>query len=744
MKKGRKLISLCLVLAITACAFAGCGGKAAETKAPEGAAAETETTKAAPASKAATAESASKSAPASETAPGPSQAGVTGAGSKAGAASAAAPKEEIPAGDISITWEDSRVYADLSLGRYRRITTYGVKGYEDVPFITVHDYLDILCEGRQRITVEDNVMKVFLNGTEVVIDPWEDTIRFDDPARFRSFGEVDGAIVEESEYNVITASEKHASRQEDTRPLVISLRDYHMPVIAYEDTVLMPFLALQNTFGAVRMCPVLAYNGKDYFNAFEADDFLLEEEHAAAKDSPYIKAIYSGPFAKKDKTTQAYADYGYYSVCLLLDLTFGHKEEKNITSFDEYFTRMNAKPVMTSTDPSSAMLAEFMLFNYLFDSGHDSVFHPDTVFGVDVKADADTAKNIAGEIMKSEAGRELFSEEKAGGKPAQQAQEEAEAAQQAREEAEKQNTGEMILGVLTEKGLKIPEIAPLLVWSTYMEKLRPADYGDERLDYAGDTAVIYFNAFKDDTAKRQPSYYLDPIREEDAKESSFAFFYQCFEDIKKHKDVKKVVINLADNGGGAAAGLISILGFLSEDGEVRITDRDMMTGSFREECYHVDTNLDGIADERDVFGGQYDFYILCSGSSYSCGNALPYFAQQQGLAKIIGTAPGGGDCVVAAFIDAYGHCAYYSGMLKLGNMEGGKFVSNENGTEPDLNMMPSVLDYTSTPWFDPEGIADAVRQYENGATEISYGERDPAEIVTTLLEALLEKLEKAG
>ncbi len=53
---------------------------------------------------------------------------------------------------------------------------------------------------------------------------------------------------------------------------------------------------------------------------------------------------------------------------LLLDLAFGHKEEKGITTFDEYFTRMNDKNVLTSTNPSAAMTAEFLLFP-LFHSG---------------------------------------------------------------------------------------------------------------------------------------------------------------------------------------------------------------------------------------------------------------------------------------------------------------------------------------------------------------------------------------
>ena len=172
---------------------------------------------------------------------------------------------------------------------------------------------------------------------------------------------------------------------------------------------------------------------------------------------------------------------------------------------------------------------------------------------------------------------------------------------------------------------------------------------------------------------------------------------------------------------------------------------DMLAGNYREEYYHVDTNLDGICDDQDGFGGQYDFYILCSGSSYSCGNALPYFAQKNGLAKIIGTKPGGGDCVVGSFIDAYGHCAAYSGMLKLGIDDGNGFVSNEKTTDADLNMVPSIWDVVYAPWYDPEGIADAVHQYQNGAAELVYTDiRDEerlSDFLTKLFEMVAAKLE---
>ena len=607
--------------------------------------------------------------------------------------------EEISPEDISVTWDDSHVFMNLSLGQFKTITTYGVKGYEDVPFISASDYLDILCEGKENITVEDGVMKIALNGTEAVIDPAADTIRFENTAKFMSSNSgvtnaVDGGIVGEEEFNVITISEKNESIQTEAKPLTISLKEYHMPVIPYEDTILMPFLALQNTFGSVRMSNVLAYNGKDYYNAFEADMFITDEEHAEAKDSPYIKAIYSGPFSEREETSQAYADYGYYAVCLLLDLTYGHKEERNITTFDEYFTRINAKGSLCSTDPSSAVTAEFLLFNFLFDSGHDSMVTSTNVFGENANTNVD------------------------------------------------EPTVDAALGALLEKGLKLPEVAPLLVWTFFIDGNKPEDYGSERLNFAGDTAVIYFDAFKDNTTERDPSYYLDPITEEDEAESTFAFFHECFEKIKQHEEVKNVVINLSANGGGNATALVAVLGFLSDDGEVVITSQDMMAGNYRKECYHVDTNLDGIADDQDGFGGEYDFYIMCSGSSYSCANAMPYFAQQDGLAAIIGARPGGGDCVVGSFVDAYGRCACYSGMLKLGEDDGNGFVSNEKATTLDLNMMPSITDIKNVPWFDPEGIADAVHQYQNGATEIKYNDLTEEEKMTQFLQGLFEQVKE--
>ena len=235
-----------------------------------------------------------------------------------------------------------------------------------------------------------------------------------------------------------------------------------------------------------------------------------------------------------------------------------------------------------------------------------------------------------------------------------------------------------------------------------MTVLKPLLKSDNTVEISGDTAVIYFESFTEDLTRPNSFYTKLPTRE-DLDKSAFALAWYAFEKIKENGNVKNVVFDVSNNGGGAAAALVSLLGFLSEDGEVNITYRDLLNRSDVSEYYHVDTNLDGIFDDRDGYGGQYNFYILTSGSSYSCGTALPYFAQRDGLAKVIGQKPGGGDCVVAYYVDAAGRVGAISGFLKLGTLTDGEFVSDEKAVEPDL---PMTDEEVSEIFFHTDKIAE--------------------------------------
>ena len=132
------------------------------------------------------------------------------------AAQAAAGAEEIPQSDVSVKWDDSLLYPGTSLGNPMTLTTYEVKGYEDVPFIKASDYLKFLFEGKEKVSMENGVMIVSINGTTATIDPAADTIEMENPNKLRDFDVISGAVVVRPEYNVIPPSVKTRSTETET------------------------------------------------------------------------------------------------------------------------------------------------------------------------------------------------------------------------------------------------------------------------------------------------------------------------------------------------------------------------------------------------------------------------------------------------------------------------------------------------------------------------------------------------
>lgn len=75
------------------------------------------------------------------------------------------------------------------------------------------------------------------------------------------------------------------------------------------------------------------------------------------------------------------------------------------------------------------------------------------------------------------------------------------------------------------------------------------------------------------------------------------------------------------------------------------------------------------------------FYIITSKFSFSCGNAFPFYARANGLAKIIGQSSGGGECCVFGFNFPSGQGLGYSSPYHLGyyNTNDNKYYGDEAG-----------------------------------------------------------------
>ena len=121
-------------------------------------------------------------------------------------------------------------------------------------------------------------------------------------------------------------------------------------------------------------------------------------------------------------------------------------------------------------------------------------------------------------------------------------------------------------------------------------------------------------------------------------------------DYAAQKGLKNFVIDLSANGGGDedVANYINaiIANKKNKTNVYSLLLRSAMTGNVFEEDKMIDLNLDGKFDDADKnVCYDFNFAVLTSQVSYSCGNLVPCIAQQDGI-LVLGETSGGGCCMV--------------------------------------------------------------------------------------------------
>ncbi|MBO4229615.1 MAG: hypothetical protein J5938_04615 [Clostridia bacterium] len=197
------------------------------------------------------------------------------------------------------------------------------------------------------------------------------------------------------------------------------------------------------------------------------------------------------------------------------------------------------------------------------------------------------------------------------------------------------------------------------------EDVRPVDV---RYSSDGKTAYFSFDDFNVAT------YTKDPMPDEDRYADTYYLFIKNMNEIKDKGGVERVIVDVSVNGGGYVSIMGKILALMSKDNHASLYFRDDNSGSITEQSIRVDSNGDGVYDTKDCYGQYFKFYIVTSASSFSCGNALPFFALENGFAKVIGTNSGGGECTVDLVALPFGesimhsstnHAGYYDPETKV-------------------------------------------------------------------------------
>ena len=223
---------------------------------------------------------------------------------------------------------------------------------------------------------------------------------------------------------------------------------------------------------------------------------------------------------------------------------------------------------------------------------------------------------------------------------------------------------------------------------------RDKAYNGQTYIKKGDTAVIVFDAFSaNDPAwrdyfagkgERPNTTDLIPAGDYKGMVDAVAIASEGFERAKADPEVRNVVLDISNNGGGS----LDVLEYIASAvcGRKHFQWQNTLTGQLEKEYFDVDRNLDGVFDEKDdaVDYSGLNFAVLTSRSSFSCGNLLPSVLADAGI-MVMGERSGGGSCAV-------GRCVFADGASWQVSTWRGKLINNsgheiDDGIPVDVDLL---------------------------------------------------------
>ena len=361
-----------------------------------------------------------------------------------------------------------------------------------------------------------------------------------------------------------------------------------------------------------------------YHFVWNGDAFYLCDAnylYSGSTLTDYGRSFYNGSLNSSSRS-QSFADYNYYSFLFQMRNFYGRYYTLGISDLDAEFERLGLKSKLLSRIPKTADEAiATALIQVFADGGH--TYFKNRGFGVKYSASED----------------------------------------------------ENLQGLVLDDNRYYKGAAVYQTLSSYRQMNHINGQG---LYISGQTALIVFDEFSLNSKGLSPT---SKNVTSDAT-STFGLFYNAFKSIAKNSAIKNVVFDVSMNGGGAAIALGHALSFITDDA-ISLNMENPHTGATFKEVIYVDNDFDGDALDEDSYAGKYNFYILTSPYSFSCGNAFPCIAKDNGWAKIIGKKSGGGDCIVDAGVSADGTRWSMSGSTALIHEDGSSF---DSGAEVDYEL----------------------------------------------------------
>ena len=488
--------------------------------------------------------------------------------------------------------------------------TAAVRYYEDlpnVPYMNTTDFYDqfylINTEIKEGMTFKQDGSRYTLSnfcGDDAVFDIDTDTIEIVNTERFIKLATDlqtatgNNSIDPDYPYAMLT----HTMDPEEPALKTLELSDYDIDLRGDDTGVYVPLPTLADIFASASGYYVVYAGEKIYVRDFVGLylDSVMEE------DPDYFTAI------KSDRTDDM-AQYTYNELCFNMDLWYGkpgqeyiHKDLDSGKKLDEILTEEypEIKGKLLAKDFETFYGGLIHLFaGLLFDGGHT---------GMACNALMDDEFDLSTKFFK-----------------------------EARAE---------------DYGVAYNRYVERIGHGALREEARESFYNGDYYVEKGDTAVICFNKFVvDNDAWRaflageteRPLIVEDPETGGETYDT-VGVMLAGLERAKKNPEIKNIIIDNTCNGGGNDIAMLAIEWLATGKGYIR--DWNAITEQYNTKEEVFDFNHDGKIDDSDVSPyTDYNYGVLTSDGSFSCGNAFPFFMHEHG-AMILGEKSSGGACGV--------------------------------------------------------------------------------------------------
>lgn len=520
---------------------------------------------------------------------------------------------------------------------------FRLDGMKNIPYLKLSDYYHcLLNKSLQEIQVTSPGVYVIssASGGVATFDTVEDTFHSLDMEQF-----INTTIFRQANAKNVYYDGSPFIRVKDVNvdvgpsPKSIQLKkDYAIDLFAFDQDVLVPITFASNLFQGPTMLTCFYTKEKLYF--IDPNDeghgpvtYINSEEYIDGLDG----------FFENGKRSPEQARYSYGQLCFFIDNYYGRPGrerlhatleeqgslDKALSVYDDY-TRQ-AQAWLKSTDQIEYYAGMAILDDYISDTGHTVSRFGDFLY----------LRN--------------------------------------RPELEDAMTQK-----LASIGYTLKQNAPKRIgmdreYSSAIRQARMAKGIDDlSVIIEGDTLLFTFDEFTFNL-KTWQDYYSG--KRDTLPKDPIGTFKNVLERYKDGGTIKNVVVDISNNGGGFADVVFMLMAMMGKGGYMNYFD--FINKNNVHVTYDADLNFDGRFDEEDAkVKYPYNFGILTSGVSFSCGNVLPMQAKESGI-MILGDTTGGGACAVLDGIRAEGYYTRISSHVHIMTADG---HNTDFGVEPHRSL----------------------------------------------------------